>query len=201
LDAANFRRGYWDGLQLFLPPPHKMLVELHVDLAPIGRYPSPDSTTPPIESGNMLAVQALAVILHASTHHFSTPHKALCDNLLLVNQGLDWRELGKLFNLRSCWWAGLAFLLDLEEFIPGTIPASWKTRALVSRRVSMIRHLADEIHDRGGVYGRGAFVRRALLSALCMPDALTAAGAIMRGLDSRLISSKIPNLRYDHKYE
>jgi hypothetical protein len=190
-DRISFLAGYWDGIQLFLQAPHKSLLELHTDIAPPGRFPHPKVSTPPYRSANELPMQALAVILHESTHHYQQPVKALCDILLLAAKGLDWDALSRMVTARHAWNTVLPLVLDLEHFAPGIAPRNWLARAQDSRRARWISTLADTIHARGGVYAGGSLWRRSLLTALALPDAPTAARAIWRGLVIRLKHSKI----------
>lgn len=190
-DRISFLAGYWDGIQLFLPAPQKALLELHTDIAPPGRFPHPGVTAPPFNPTGELPMQALAVILHESTHHYQKPVKALCDILLLAAKGLDWDALGMLITARHAWNAVFPFILDLERFAPNNAPRGWLARAQASWRARCICSLADAIHRRGGVYAGGSFWRRSLLTALTLPDWITAARALWRGFVIRLKHSKI----------
>ena len=190
-DRISFLAGYWDGIQLFLPAPQKALLELHTDIAPPGRFPHPEVTAPPFNPAGELPVQALAVILHESTHHYQQPVKALCDVLMLAARGLDWDALGGLITARHAWNAVLPFILDLERFAPNIAPRGWLARAQESWRARCICSLADAIHRRGGVYAGGSLWRRSLLTALALPDWITAARALWRGFVIRLKHSKI----------
>ncbi len=190
-DRISFLAGYWDGIQLFLPAPHKSLLELHTDIAPPGRFPHPEVTSPPFTPADEFPRQALAVILHESTHHYQQPVKALCDLLLLAAKGLDWDALGRLIDARHAWNAVLPFVLDLERFATSMAPRDWFAHAQASWRARCICSLADAIHDRGGVYAGGSLSRRSLLTALTLPDWITAARALWRGLVIRIKHSKI----------
>jgi hypothetical protein len=190
-DRISFLAGYWDGIQLFLPAPQKSLLELHTDIAPPGRFPHTEATAPPFTPADELPRQALAVILHESTHHYQKPLKALCDLLLLAAKGLDWDALGRLITTRHAWNAVLPFVLDLECFAPNIAPRGWLARAQASWRARCICKLADAIHDRGGVYAGGSFWRRSLLTALTLPAWITAARALWRGLVIRIKHSRI----------
>ena len=190
-DRVSFLAGYWDGIQLFLPAPQKSLLELHTDIAPPGRFPHPEVTSPPFSQADELPTQALAVILHESTHHYQQPVKALCDVLLLAAKGLDWDLLERFITARHAWNAVLPFILDLERFAPSITPRGWLARARQSRRAQCIYSLADAIHRRGGVYAGGSLWRRSLLTALSLPDAIVAARAVWRGFAIRRKHSKI----------
>jgi len=190
-DQISFQRGYWDGMQFFFNKPQKLLLELHVDFAPLNRFPNPQIIYPPIKVKEELVIQALAVILHSSTHHYQSPLRALLDIMVLSAHGLDWTILGKLIDKRKAWKAALPLIADLDDFAPGIVPLSYVKRSLTINQVQYIRMMADKITQSGGVYRHGNLLRRSVLTTLYLPDIDHALGALLRGLDFHLFYSKI----------